>query len=32
MGWMTIIPDVLDRLRSIEATRLVTGKLEADSS
>jgi hypothetical protein len=32
MGWMTTIPDVLDRLRSIEVTWLVAGKLEADSS
>jgi len=32
MGWMTIIPDVLDRLRSIEVPRLVAGKLQADSS
>jgi hypothetical protein len=29
---MTAIPDALDRLRSIEVTRLVAGKLEADSS
>jgi hypothetical protein len=32
MGWMTAIPDALDRLRSIEVTRLVAGKVEADSS
>ena len=31
MGWMTTFPDVLDRLRSIEVTWLVAGKLEADS-